>query len=376
MERRRFLRCISTAAFGSLILPRRARTAVISSREHQLPPPLAPLFAPPAEFAEKFGSYRSPLLFEDGSRAATAADWPRRAAEIRKRWDSLLGAWPPLIEKPRLEFLETKPREEFIQHRVRIESAPGQMQDGWLLAPKIKGKLPAVLVPFYDADSGAGLAKPRRDFGYQLTKRGFVSLSIGSPGGDARQPDVGTVKCQPLSFLGYVATNCANALAQLPEVDSARIGVVGHSYGGKWAMFASCLSERFACAAWSDPGIVFDEKRSNVNYWEPWYLGEEPGVKRKPGIPNENNPRTGAYRVLIERGMDLHELHALMAPRPFLVSGGSEDPPERWLALNHTIAVNRLLGVDNRVGMDNRPAHEPTEESNARIYEFFEHWLK
>lgn len=376
MKRRCFLRRISSAALASLILPRATRGAEISRREARLPPELARLFAPPPEFAEKFGAYRSPLLFEDGSRVAAPADWTRRAAEIRKRWEELIGRWPALIEKPRVEFLESKPREEFIQHRVRIEIAPGQTLDGLLLIPKIAGKLPAVLVPFYDADSGAGLGKPRRDFGYQLTRRGFVTLSIGSPGGDARQPSVGGTKIQPLSFLGYIAANCANALAQLPEVDAARIGVVGHSYGGKWAMFASCLSERFACAAWSDPGIVFDEKRANVNYWEPWYLGEEPGVKRQPGIPSDANPRTGAYRVMIERGIDLHELHALMAPRPFLVSGGSEDPPERWLALNHTLAVNRLLGVDKRVGMDNRPAHEPTEESNARIYQFFEHWLK
>jgi hypothetical protein len=72
----------------------------------------------------------------------------------------------------------------------------------------------------------------------------------------------------------------------------------------------------------------------------------------------------------------LHELHALMAPRPFLVSGGSEDPPERWRALNHSIAVNRLLGYENRVAMTNRPGHTPTAESNEQIYQFFAHFLK
>jgi hypothetical protein len=65
-----------------------------------------------------------------------------------------------------------------------------------------------------------------------------------------------------------------------------------------------------------------------------------------------------------------------MAPRPFLVSGGSEDPPSRWIALNHSIAVNRLLGCTNRVAMTNRPAHDPTEESNAAIWAFFEHFLR
>ena len=60
---------------------------------------------------------------------------------------------------------------------------------------------------------------------------------------------------------------------------------------------------------------------------------------------SERNPRIGAYSQLVEAGRDLHELHALIAPRPFLVSGGSEDPPERWKALNHAIAVNALLGA-------------------------------
>ena len=75
-------------------------------------------------------------------------------------------------------------------------------------------------------------------------------------------------------------------------------------------------------------------------------------------------------------GRDLHELHSLMAPRPFFVSGGSEDLIERWKALNHTVAVNELLGFENRVGMTTRPNHSPTEESNARLYEFFEWALR
>ena len=77
-----------------------------------------------------------------------------------------------------------------------------------------------------------------------------------------------------------------------------------------------------------------------------------------------------------ERQMDLHELQSLMAPRPFLVSGGSEDSPKQWLALNHCIAVNQLLGFQHRVAMTNRPTHEPSPESNETIYRFFEHFLR
>jgi len=90
-----------------------------------------------------------------------------------------------------------------------------------------------VLVVYYDAETGVGL-NPKsklRDFGYQLTCRGFVSLSIGWPRSYTQQESPSR---QPLSSLAYIAANCCNALANLPEVDPKRVGVAGHSFGVKW----------------------------------------------------------------------------------------------------------------------------------------------
>jgi dienelactone hydrolase len=356
-----------------------------SHRAEKPPKEIQPFFGPPAEFAGDFGAYKSPLIFHDGTRANTPADWQRRREEILATWRGVTGSWPALIEKPRIRYVEQKRRDSFTQHRTSIEIAPNaQTVAGYLLVPDGDGPFPAVLVVYYDAETGAGLGKELRDFGYQLAKRGFVALSIGTPEFSSLKPPYKPLckqseeepPLQPLSALAYVAANCHNALANMPKVDAERIGVVGHSYGGKWAMFASCLYEEFACAVWSDPGIVFDESRANINYWEPWYLGYESGRQRKRGIPSSANPRTGAYKELICNGHDLHELHALMARRPFLVSGGAEDPPKRWKALNHTRAVNELLGYSNRVAMTNRKTHGPTPESNNQIYAFFEYFLK
>jgi Prolyl oligopeptidase family len=342
----------------------------------KIPDKIARFFQPPAEFANDMGTYKSPLKFDDGSPVKNAADWKKRRQEILKTWHDFLGPWPDLIQKPKIEYLSKEKRENFTQCHVRIEIAPGKMtDDAYLLIPQGKGPFPAVVVVFYEAKTGIGQNKgPHRDFAYQLAKRGFVTLSVGGPP-ETYYPNKETAKIQPLSFHAYCAANCWHLLASLDFVDAQRIGIVGHSYGGKWALFASCLFERFACAAWSDPGIVFDEKRSNVNYWERWYLGHEIGKERQPGIPSDKNPRTGPYKKMIETGHDLHELHVLMAPRPFLVSGGAEDPPLRWQALNHSVAVNRLLGFENRVAMTNRPMHSPNEESNEQMFLFFEHFL-
>lgn len=336
---------------------------------------LAPFFAPPEEYRNDFGSYKSPLRFYDGREVKTPADWQVRRTEVLKFWHDAMGPWPALLEKPEVAVLSSEKIENYTRKKVRVEVAAGVTTEGWLLMPEGKGPFPAVLTVFYGPDDAVGLVPESRDckdFGRQLALRGFVTLNIGI------QPEYERADrrplLQPLSYMAYVAANCHTALAQMPEVNAARIGVVGHSYGGKWAMFASCLYDKFAAAAWSDPGIVFDEKRGNVNYWERWYLGlEETGV-REPGMPPER-PRTGAYKMLYESGHDLVELHALMAPRPFLVSGGAEDRAERWQALNHSVAVNRFLGYENRVALTTRPEHRPTPEAVEQICLFFEYFL-
>src|ERR1051326_5609084 len=45
---------------------------------------LAPFFRPPVEFADRLGSYSSPLKFSDGREVASAADWQLRRHEILK----------------------------------------------------------------------------------------------------------------------------------------------------------------------------------------------------------------------------------------------------------------------------------------------------
>jgi hypothetical protein len=354
-----------------------AGTATASAQVWQAA--MAPLMRTPPQFEGQFGDYRSPLLFADGSRVRTAADWPRRRAEILAEWHGLMGAWPALLPSVPIEVLSETHRETFTQRRVRLEVAPGQRVEAWLLVPdQAPPRAPAILVPFYEPETSVGLGeRPMRDFARQLTRAGFVTLSIGTPAGDARAPDRGVVTSQPLSYYAYVAANAWSALAALPYVDPLRIGVVGHSYGGKWALFAGALWDRFAAVAVSDPGIVFDETRPNVNYWEPWYLGFDPAVRRPAaGLPTADNPRTGPYKVMRERRLDLHELHALIAPRPFFVSGGAEDPLDRWVALNHAVAVNLVLGYRHRVGMSTRPTHDPTPESNDQIVAFFTHALQ
>ena len=345
---------------------------------------ISSFFEPPQEFAGKYGDYRSPLKFYNGRSVTKPEDWPMRREEILFRWNEMMGKWPPFIEKQKMEIVESQKKEGYLLNKIRFNWLPGQKTEGYLLIPDIKGKKPAVITVFYEPETAIGIGDSKFcDFAVQLVKRGFVTLSIGTSETTKSKtyslyyPDIQNSTIQPISVLAYAAANSWFLLADNPEVDPDRIGIIGHSYGGKWAMFASCLFDKFACAVWSDPGIVFDDTRPNVNYWEPWYLGYYPppwnNTWRKSGNVSDAK---GLYPKLISGGYDLHELHALMAPRPFLVSGGSEDTPERWPVLNHSIAVNKLLGYKNRVAMTNRADHPPTEESDKQAYMFLEYFLK
>ncbi|MCY4779030.1 sialidase [Sphingobacterium sp. UT-1RO-CII-1] len=359
------------------------------SQDKEIPAGIAKYFVAPDSLKENYGDYRSPLIFNNGEHVQTIKQWELRKAEIRRNWEHYLGKWPALDEEQKFEYLDSIDKGNYMQYTVRFKWTPQEWTKGYLLIPKeLEGEKPAVVSVFYDAETSIGIGsesrpfRPWRDFATQLVNRGFVTLSIGTKEASERNefslyyPSIDNVSVQPLSMLGYAANSAYHVLANHKEVNKDKIGIVGHSFGGKWAMFASCLTDNFAAAAWSDPGVAFQEDRESINYWEPWYLGYHPKPWRKRGLITEDNPAFGVYEALRNSGHNLQELHALMAPRPFLVSGGAEDPVSRWRVLNHAVQVNKLLGFENRVAMTNRPMHALTQEASEAIYSFFTHFLK
>lgn len=373
----------------SYILVSLLTLSITFAQKNELYHALSPFFSPPDSLEGDFGRLRSPLIFNNGESVKTPKQWRKRKKEIKADWENYLGKWPPFYQKQNLQYLDTTDKGNYIQYSVQFKWMSDEVTRGYLLVPKVsKDKMPAVVSVFYDAETAIGIGsesrpfRPWRDFAVQLANRGFITLSIGTKEASERNefslyyPSIDSVSVQPLSMLGYAANNAYYALANRKDVDKKRIGILGHSFGGKWAMFASCLTDNFAAAAWSDPGILMQEDRESINYWEPWYLGFHPKPWRTRGLITAQNPAYGVYNQLRKDNRNLHELHALMAPRPFLVSGGAEDPVTRWNALNHSVAVNTLLGKKERVAMTNRSTHALTEEASEMIYKFFMYFLR
>jgi hypothetical protein len=150
-------------------------------------------FSPPPEYEGRLGSHRSVMTLDDGTPVKTAADWSRRRSEVRAYWHGVMGPWPALLDRPRIEFIAAEHVENFTRHRIRLEVAADRfMADQYLLVPDGAGPFPAVLVTWCNAADSAGLTAKQRgivDFGRQLARCGFVTLCLGNTGGaDVRDP--------------------------------------------------------------------------------------------------------------------------------------------------------------------------------------------
>lgn len=310
----------------------------------------------------------------------TIDEWERHRQQIRREWMTIIGEWPERGEAKPLTFIDSTGCDGYTRYSVECEWLPEMVTRGYLLVPdNIESPTGAVITVFYEPETAVGFGtSPYRDFALQLTRRGLITLSLGSTETTNDKtyglyyPAIENAEIEPLSAMALAAGNALESLALDPRVDGSRIGIAGHSYGGKWALFASCLSDRFACAAWSDPGIEFDEtKGSYINYWEPWYLGYYPPPWTDTWNQSGPTERRGAYRRLIEEGHTLPELIALMAPRPLLISGGYSDGPERIPALKAIGSIYSLYGADDRLLFTSRTDHAPNEESNEVIFQFF-----
>lgn len=312
------------------------------------------------------------LLLEDSSHRAirSKSQWLKQRTTIRQQWLDFLGPFPTRKPPLKTEILNTEKLPDFMRQHVRYQVEHGLFTDGYLLTPiSAKSKLPGVIVfhptTSLHAKGVAGLA-PEYDLekwqGVQLVQRGYVVWCprnyINTDGadwaGNARRVMETHTNWTGMTRMVWDAIRAVDFVSSLPNVDRKRIGCLGHSLGGKQALYAAAFDKRIKAAVSSEGGIGL-----RFSNWDAvWYLG--PKI-REPDFKLEN-----------------HQVLALVAPRAFLLLGGDSADGERSVDfIQAAQPVYDLFGTGgNLKWFNHHGGHRYPPEAKASAEAFLDRHLK
>ena len=341
-------------------------------------------------------------LLASGNEKITAPQaWQRERQEIKSRLNVFLGDSPKT--KPPLSARNTGEvsGDGYVLRKLSFQTEPNEFVSSYLLVPKdIRGKTPVILCPHQTTQAGknepAGLAgNPQLHTALHLVKRGFVTFTYDAicfgERHDAASGHYGDAipfyrKHPQWSLLGKMVWDLGRAidyLQTLDFVDSSRIGSVGHSHGGITTLFAMAYDDRIGAGA-SNCG--FDTFRIDGNVWR--WSHATALMPRLGFYVGSTHINMDFYRAVpdsevIQTPFDMHELLALIAPRPLFLSTSDEDfvfPNAGW-SVRRSLArlepVYKLLNSSgNLEGHFFSGGHNFPNEVSDRAYNWLGRWLK
>jgi dienelactone hydrolase len=269
------------------------------------------------------------LLLGDSGPITQVSAWQEKRQDIITRLFATLGSSPVPRDTHDIELLsqercETGAQRAYARCKLRYVVGQGDKVYAYLLVPdSCPVPAPAVVAMHqYTAlgkDEVAGIGgDPDMAYGHELAQRGYVVLVPDYlTGGERAYPGVGAFVSAPFydrypnwSMVGKNVEDsmaAVDVLHTLDEVDTARIGVIGHSHGGHNAIFAAALDARITVCA-SNCGLSV--------------LGEEEQRMEWCNDAADEYNYIPALKPYFEAGrappFDLHEVAALIAPRPWL----------------------------------------------------------
>lgn len=332
---------------------------------------------------------------------ALQKDWPRQRAEFAAILSAFLGRQPASKPPLQTEVLGEFPGDGFTRRKIRYQSEPGEWIPAYLLIPhNLRGRSAAILCPHQTIqagkDSPAGLAdKPEQHTALQLAQRGYVTLTWDALCfGERHNPASGHYgdaipfytqhpEWSLMSKMIWDLSRSIDYLETLDFVDAKRIGCVGHSHGGITTLFGMALEPRIA-AGCSNCG--FDTFRIDGNTFR-WSRATAL-LPRLGFYTSSPYLKMDFYRAVpdsevIQTPFDMHQLLALIAPRPLMLSASDEDfvfPNAGWStrqALRRLSALYRLLGAENHISayyFDG--GHSFPSAASSRAYGWLDRWLR
>lgn len=327
--------------------------------------------------------------------------WGTRRAGILDVLREFMGSPPAAAAPLDARVLREERTPTHVRRQVSYRAGTGETIPALLLLPHgAQGRLPAVLCPHQTTQEAkrepAGLAgNPEQFTALRLVERGYVTLTWDAIGfGERHDPASGHYgdavpfyEAYPRwSFLGKMIADASRGidyLRTLDVVDPARIGCMGHSHGGITTLFTIALDDRIAAGA---ANCGFDTFRIDGNVFR-WshataLLPKLGFFLRSPYI-NMDLYRAVPDSEVIQTPFDMHEVLALAAPRPLLLSTSDDDfvfPNAGWSArksLSRVRPVYGALGAADRLdAVFFSAGHRLPPDILMRAGDWLDRWLK
>ncbi len=342
------------------ILPRSPAWEKWLQRSGELPPDFAAL--------PRQADLPNPLLRREGERAVVITDpaeWPwQRQRLLQQLQHYVLGTIPPPPGNVRAEVLASREEAGATARQLRLEFGRDHRArlGVELLLPPGKGPFPVFLVQ-----------RTHRAWAVLAVSRGYAGCVYD--GDDQRDDTDSFVYLWPdfdwgkLARRAWAASRCIDYLGTLPQIDTGKIAVAGHSRNGKVALMAAALDPRIRAVVSSSSGQCGACT---------FRLFAEPQMAESIEVLTRENPDWVHPRLRFFAGredhlpIDQHELLALIAPRGCLIATARNDNTESTWAVQQTYLavkpVYDLLRAGERLRIAWRPGGHETRATDVHTY--------
>ncbi|HEY3835231.1 MAG TPA: hypothetical protein VGL72_01605 [Bryobacteraceae bacterium] len=331
----------------------------------------------------KAGTYTLPEMFKlsNGSAVRTAADWEQhRRAELLELFRSeIYGYDPPKPDNLTFQIVESdakamggKATLKRIAIRFQLDGEPFTFHLILFVPSQRRGRVPVfVTLNHRSAINTDPTRKVRSEYwpAEYVISRGYAIAAINVA--DEVDPDKNNAttgirvfyrshshegKSYTWGAIGAWAWSASRAMDYLqtdPDINAARVAIMGHSRTGKTSLWAGAQDSRFSLVCVNEAGES-GPALARRDY------GETVAMITK-NFPYWFAPKYATYADKVDRlPIDQHELVALVAPRAYHGGDASEDfhsdPKGSWLALVEASKVWRLY---NRTPIKRLPEEMP-----------------
>jgi dienelactone hydrolase len=317
------------------------------------------------------------LLREDGRTlpVTTPEMWARQTRALRAQVEQwMFGRMPPAPDNLRATVTATRREGRTTVREVRLEFGPDHRATLRLelVVPDGQGPFPVFL-------TNHGRNRP---WIYTAVRRGYIACVY-----HATDPNYGNgddsdawIEIYPeydwstLARWAWAASRAVDYLATVPEADTKRIGLAGHSRNGKSALLAAAFDERIAA-------VVPSSGNSGEN--DPWRYTTEPFANESIELlvgaqPHWFHPRLRFFAGREDKlPLDQHSLIALVAPRGVMMYSGyaesAGNPVGFEQAYRSALEVYRFLGREENLWLHLREGEHATTAGDVENFiDFFD----